>query len=180
LLDLLERVNKKVSKTAPPSLRPLWRCPKCGERFVTRNIWHACGKYSLEDLFARSEAHVLPLFKKFAKMVRACGPVRTIPQKSRVAFQVRVRFAGAYPRKNPLLCGFALPYRANDPRFVKIENYAEHFRGHLFKVASEADLDDKVQEWLHQAYKVGAQSRLTTRNPKPAKATRTKQPNAHK
>ena len=65
----------------------------------------------MEELFARSEPHVLPLFKKFAKMVRACGPVRMIPQKTRVVFQVRVRFAGAYPRKSHFLASFALPYR---------------------------------------------------------------------
>ena len=29
----------------------LWRCPKCGHRFVTRNIWHSCGHYRLADHF---------------------------------------------------------------------------------------------------------------------------------
>jgi hypothetical protein len=148
-------------------LRPLWRCPECGEKFVTKNLWHSCGKHTLEELFARSEPHVLPLFKKFAKMVRNCGPVRMIPQKTRVVFQVRVRFAGAYPRKAYFLAGFALPYRAEDPRFVKIEHYAPHFQGHLFRVASEADLDTKVQRWLKESYRVGAQDFLTKRQSKP-------------
>ena len=144
----------------PAKLWPLWRCPKCGERFITANMWHACGQYGLKELFARSEPHVLKLFRRFEKMVRACGPVRMIPQKTRVVFQVRVRFAGAYPRKNHFLCGFALPYRAKDPRFVKIEDYAPHFRGHLFRVATEADLDDQIQQWLHESYKVGTQEVL--------------------
>ncbi|HEY8188077.1 MAG TPA: DUF5655 domain-containing protein [Pyrinomonadaceae bacterium] len=158
--------DDKRSTTVAANQRPLWRCPECGERFVTRNLWHSCGKYTLEELFARSEPHVLPLFKKFAKMVRACGPVRMIPQKSRVAFQVRVRFAGAYPRKSHVLCGFALPYRSADPRFVKIEEYGRHFVGHLFSVASEADLDEQVQRWLHEAYEVGKQSLLSNSNTK--------------
>ena len=80
-----------------------------------------------------------------------------IPQKTRVVFQVRVRFAGAYPRKSHFLAGIALPYRADDPRFIKIEKYAEHFQGHTFRVSSEADLDQRVQDWLHESYKVGAQ-----------------------
>ena len=80
-----------------------------------------------------------------------------IPQKTRVVFQVRVRFAGAYPRKSHFLAGFALPYRANDPRFVKIEAYAPHFQGHTLRVASKSDLDEQVQHWLREAYKVGAQ-----------------------
>jgi hypothetical protein len=157
----------KSPKPKSGKLRPLWRCPECGEKFVTKNLWHSCGKHTLEELFARSEPQVLRLFKKFAKMVRACGPVRMIPQKTRVVFQVRVRFAGAYPRKSYFLAGFALPYRAEDPRFVKIENYAPHFQGHLFRVASEADLDSKVQRWLKESYRVGAQDFLTKRQSKP-------------
>jgi hypothetical protein len=158
--------------------RPLWRCPQCGERFVTKNLWHACGKYSLQELFARSDPHVLKLFKRFAAMVRACGPVRMIPQKTRVVFQARVRFAGAYARKSHVLCGFALPYRATDPRFIKIEDYAPHFQGHVFRVSCEEDLDEKVQAWLHESYKVGTQSFLKKRETKTAATS--KQPKSRR
>ena len=92
-------------------------------------MWHSCGKYSLEALFARSEPHVLTLFKKFATMVRECGPVTMIPQKTRVVFMVRVRFAGAYPRRSYLLAGFALARKLKSPRIKKIEEYAPHFIG---------------------------------------------------
>ncbi len=144
----------------PTKLKPLWRCPKCHERFVTRNIWHSCGKHTIEDLFAGSDAHVLKLFKKFSRMVRSCGPVRMIPQKTRVVFQVRVRFAGCYPRKSHLLCAIALPQRSDSPRFTKIEGYTKHFVGHQFPVYSEADLDDEVQGWLRESCRVGGQAKL--------------------
>jgi hypothetical protein len=113
----------------------------------------------LEELFARSEPQVLKLFKKFAAMVRASGPVRMIPQKTRVVFQVRIRFAGAYPRKSHFIASIALPYRADDPRFVKVESYGAHFHGHYFRVSAEADLDKQVQRWLKESYKVGEQKR---------------------
>lgn len=116
--------------------RPLWRCPKCGARFVTRNMWHSYGRYTLEALFSRSEPHVLPLFKKFAKMVRECGHATMIPQKTRVVFMVRVRFAGAYPRKSYFVAGFALSRRLKSPRIKKIEEYAPHFIGHLMDIRS--------------------------------------------
>jgi len=150
----------KSTKTGATKLPPLWRCPKCRERFVTKNLWHSCGKHTLEELFSRSDPHVLRLFKKFAAMVRACGPVRTIPQKTRVVFQVRVRFAGAAPRKTHFLANFALPYQANDSRFVRIEKYAPHFQTHTFRVSSESDLDQQVQRWLRESYEVGAQAFL--------------------
>jgi hypothetical protein len=71
-------------------------------------------------------------------------------------------------RANHISCGIALPYRAKDPRFVKIENYAPHFQGHLFRVASAADLDDQIQRWLRDAYRVGSQEFLKKRRPKKA------------
>jgi hypothetical protein len=120
-------------------------------------MWHSCGRFSLDALFAKSEPHVPKLFKKFAKMVRACGPVRMIPQKTRAVFQVRVRFAGCYPRKSYLLCAIALPRRRDSPRFVKIVEYTPHFIAHHFRIYSESELDAEVQSWLHEAYDVGAQ-----------------------
>jgi len=142
----------------PSKERPLWQCPKCGERFVTANIWHSCGKFSLQTLFARSEPHVLSLFRKYARLVRRCGPVRVIPQKTRAVFQVRVRFAGCYPRKSHLLCAVALRRRLdNNPRIVKIEKFTPQFIGNYFRVYSEEDLDAEVQSWLWESYHVGAQ-----------------------
>ena len=29
--------------------------PRCGARLVSRNLWHSCARYRLEDLFARAE-----------------------------------------------------------------------------------------------------------------------------
>lgn len=148
-------VMKMKSKT-----RPLWRCPKCGERFVTANMWHSCGKQSLKALFSKSEPHVFRLYKKFAVMVRACGPARVIPQKMRVVFQTRVRFAGCYPRKSWLLCGIALPGRIQHPKVVKVDEYAPHFIGHLFRFTDEDDLDSDVQRLLRESYRVGNQEFL--------------------
>jgi hypothetical protein len=141
----------------PTRLQRLWRCPKCGERFVTKNMWHSCGKFSLEELFRKSDPHVLKLFRKFSRMVSACGPVKMIPQRTRAVFQVRVRFAGCYPRKSHLLCSIALPRRLDDPRFVKITEYAPHFIGHQFRISSKDQLDEDLQAWLRESYKVGQQ-----------------------
>jgi uncharacterized protein DUF5655 len=123
-------------------------------------MWHSCGKFTLEELFGRSEPHVFQLFNRFAEMIRECGPVTMIPQKTRVVFQVRVRFGGCQPRKSHLICALALPRVDDDPRFFKVEKYGPHFIGHSFRVYSEADLDRAVQSWMCEAYDVGAQRRL--------------------
>mgnify|MGYP001595117260 CR=1 FL=1 len=148
------------------ALRPLWKCPKCGARFVTRNLWHSCGKHTIKELFSKSEPQVLKLFRKFEEMVRSCGRVTMIPQKTRVVFMVRVRFAGAYPRKNHLLCAFALPRKVSHPQLCKYEPYARHFQGHFFKIESQNQLDTRIRRWLKEAYGVGEQKYLRTRRGK--------------
>jgi hypothetical protein len=144
-------------------LKPLWKCPKCGERFVGKNMPHSCGKFSLNDLFAKSDPQVMKKFGKFAKIVRACGPVRIIPQKTRVVFMARVRFAGAMPRKKYLLCSLGMPRRFESQRFLKIESYMANFHGHTFRVDTLDDLDNEVQGWLYEAYKLGKQKPLLAR-----------------
>jgi hypothetical protein len=147
----------------PPKPKPLWRCPMCGEKFVTRNMWHSCGKHRLEAHFERSEPHVIRLFRKFARMVRRCGPVRIYPQKTRIVCQARVRFASAQARRSYLLVSFASTRRIDNPRFVRIERYMPRWYGHFVRVASERDLDADLQRWLRAAYAIGEQKHLARR-----------------
>lgn len=140
--------------------RPLWKCPKCGERFTGKNMSHSCGKFSLDHLFARSEPQVRKIFGKFARMARAGGPVHMIPQKTRVVFQVRMRFAGAMPRKSHLICHFILARRIESPRFHKIETFRARCHAHYLRVHSEEQLDADVEHWLKESYNVGRQKYL--------------------
>lgn len=120
-------------------------------------MWHSCGKFSLKDLFAKSDPHVPQLFREFARMVRTCGPVHMIPQKTRVVFQVRMRFAGASPRKSHLMCAFILPREIKSDRFQKVEKYGPRSYAHYLPVHCEAELDADVARWLREAYRRGEQ-----------------------
>ena len=120
-------------------------------------MWHSCGKFSLDDLFPRSEPHVLKLFHKYANMVRACGPVHMIPQRTRVVFQVRMRFAGATPHRSHLLCHFILPRKIENGCFHRIETFNPRCHAHYLRVDEEADLDAEIARHLKHAYAVGQQ-----------------------
>jgi hypothetical protein len=147
----------------PEKPTPLWTCPKCGERFTGRNMWHSCGEFSLEALFASSKPHVANLFQEFARMVRRCGSVHMIPQKTRVVFQARMRFAGAMPRKSHLVCHFVLRRRIESDRFYKIETFTPRCHAHYLRVTEAGDLDAEVADWLKEAYEVGQQLHLRSR-----------------
>ena len=134
---------------------------------MTRHMWHSCGKFTLRALFARSEPPVLPLFRKFAALVRRCGPVTMIPQKSRVVFMDRVRFASVYPRKDHFLAGFMLGRRLRHPRIRKIEKLGARLYGHHVKISSAVDLDATLLGWLRESYRYygrqGRRAKMKTR-----------------
>jgi hypothetical protein len=43
---------------------------KCGARLVSRNLWHSCGQFTLEDLFAGTGSGVLELARGYVAMHR--------------------------------------------------------------------------------------------------------------
>lgn len=143
------------------NLPPVWQCPKCGARLVTRNLAHSCGKYTIEALFANAEPSVLALARKYAHMLRSLGDVQVIPQKTRLVAVARVRFAGLTPAKNSFRAAFALHRWLKSPRIIKTTDYGPRWRIHYVQVKSAADLDDELHAWLRESHDVvGMQSDL--------------------
>ena len=119
---------------------------------------HSCGRFALDALFARSEPHVFELFRKFRTMVRACGRSTMIPQKTRVVFMVRMRFAGATVRKSHLRVGLILERRLPpDARLVEIESFGPRCHGHYFKIERADQLDASFATMVGEAYGSGTQ-----------------------
>lgn len=138
--------------------RPLWRCPKCGARFVTKNMWHSCGRFTLEALFAKAEPTTLRLFRKYAALVRRCGAVTMIPQKSRAVFMARVRFAAVYPRRDGFVATFNLMRRITHERIVKHERFGQ-CHVHSVRIVGTQGLDATLASWLREAYRDYGQQR---------------------
>jgi len=149
-------MTARVSK--PAHKRPLWKCPKCGHKFVTTNLWHSCSRYPLSHHFKDKDPIVRRLFDEYLALVESCGPVTVIPQKTRIAFQVRVRFACAITRKHWIEGTLWLKRPADHPLFYKVEQLHAHDYIHSFRLKSIADLHDKkLQVLLAESYRVGRQ-----------------------
>lgn len=140
--------------------RPLWRCPKCQKYYVTRNVWHACARHTVEEHFAGKEPKLKALFQGLVGLARRNGPLRVVPGKTGIAFRVRMRFAGAIVRRDTIEAGFILPQRVEHPRLRKVIAYSPRAYGHHVEIRSPADLDDELAGWLREAYHVGAQTDL--------------------
>jgi hypothetical protein len=156
----------KASRNAKASpntkLRPLWTCPRCGQRFVSPNMWHSCVRMTVRDHVRGRPKEVVDLYRLFARMVRDLGPgVRAVPVKTGIGFMVRVRFAGVALQKGGLRVSFWLKHRIDSPRFAKVELIPPKNFVHSFHVRSPEDLDDEVRAWLAEAYRVGIQEHLS-------------------
>jgi hypothetical protein len=132
--------------------RPLWVCPECGARLVSRNLWHSCGRFTLEDLFVKAPPEVLELARRYVDLLHSLGDVQVLPQKTRLVCVARVRFAGLSPRKNGFRAAFALRRWVKSPRIVATADYGPKWRGHFVDIRSVDDLDDELRAWLQESH----------------------------
>lgn len=139
---------------------PLWTCPKCGHRFVSRNLWHSCGRYRLADHFTGKDPLVRRLFDRFTALVRALGPVTIYAQKTRIVCQVRVRFAGAVARRRFLNVSLWLTQRAHHPTLRRAELIAPRCYAHTFRFTALEEFDEDFAALLRESYAIGCQEHL--------------------
>ncbi|HEV8138336.1 MAG TPA: DUF5655 domain-containing protein [Pyrinomonadaceae bacterium] len=145
-------------------LPPLWRCPECGRGFANRNQSHSCSDISLQAHFTGKSEHVRKLFDALVARIKKCGPVKVLPEKTRIAFQMRMSFIAVQVRRNYLIGHFVFARRVESPRFLRVETFSPRNHLHAFRLNSLAELDDEFATWIREAYAVGEQKHLRRRS----------------
>jgi hypothetical protein len=140
--------------------RPLWTCPDCRRQFANRNQSHACGRHDLEPHFAGKPAALREIFNAVLRAVQRCGPVTVLPEKTRIAFQVRMSFAQLTPRARWMDGHVVLARRLEHPRFHRIDTISARTHVHHFRLTDPGEVDAEVEAWLREAYAVGEQKHL--------------------
>jgi hypothetical protein len=141
--------------------QPLWVCPECGRAFANRNQTHTCAPLGdLDRHFLDREPAVRASFDRVLAVARRAGPVTVLPERSRIAFQVRMSFAAFTPRRRWLDGHVVLARELPSPRFRRIEVFSARNVLHTFRLHDPAEVDDEVAAWLAEAYRVGAQDHL--------------------
>jgi hypothetical protein len=138
----------------------MWRCPDCSRRFANRNQSHACGRFTLASHFEGKSPAIRAIFEKVLRIARRNGPVTVLPEKTRIAFQVRMSFAAFVIRKNWIDGHVVLARRLENPRFRRIETFSPRNHLHAFRFERTGDIDAEVASWLGEAYQVGEQRHL--------------------
>jgi Domain of unknown function (DUF5655) len=131
-------------------------------KLITRNLWHSCGRATLDDWKARMGPHARTLYEQFDRMIAACGEYSVAPAKTRIAFLGLVRFANITRlSEQRMVCTFALPSRISSQRFSKLTEVVPGWWVHELTITEPLQLDDEVQEWLRESYRLmGMRERL--------------------
>jgi hypothetical protein len=130
----------------------LWSCPRCGAKLVARNLSHACGPYSIERFLAGKSDTGRDLFKRFVELIAGCGPYEVAPAKTRIAFQVAVRFASVNRiGRDCIDIHFVLPRVIESPRIRRVEHLGK-LHVHHVRLASFDECDRELAGWLRQSY----------------------------
>jgi len=158
-LSMKQRHEKPIKTD---QTRPLWTCPKCGAKFISKNLWHSCGLATLDDWKKGMGTQARELYDRFEEMIAACGAYHVAPAKTRIAFMGRVRFAGITSlSEKGMTCAFALPHPLKSRRFVKVEELAPGWWIHRLRITDVEQLDKELQDWLRESYELmGMQERL--------------------
>jgi hypothetical protein len=138
----------------------MWRCPDCRRQFANRNQSHARGRYSLASHFEGKPKAVRAIFDKLSAVAKQNGPVTVLPEKTRIAFQVRMSFAAVVIRRNWVDGRVVLARRLEHPRFRRIETFSPRNHLHAFRFENVDEIDDEVSAWFAEAYRVGEQRHL--------------------
>ena len=148
-----------MAKPARRATSKLWACPRCGHRFVTRNLWHSCVRIPLRTHFAGARATLRPAYRAVLAAARRAGPVRAYAQKTRIVLQARVRFASVIVRAGSLDLGLWLRRRVEHPRMIRTESLGRLGFGVHFRVAAPGDIDSALRALIREARRAGAPSR---------------------
>jgi hypothetical protein len=144
-------------KTVPDEL---FRCDRCGRGFANKNQTHFCSDVTLESHFERYPPETRRLYDAFLAVVQSFGPVVVLPEKTRIAFQVRMSFAALMTRRRYLRGHLVLAERRASPCFCKIETISPRNHVHSFELRDADQLRGELKHFIGEAYRVGCQEHL--------------------
>lgn len=155
----------------PARSAPLWKCPRCRRAFANRNQTHTCSNTPIAAHFRKKPPATRALYNQFLRSLRAHGPVKVLPEKTRIAFQARMSFAAVMVRRHHLRGHLVLAQRHPHPCFLRVTTFSPRNHVHEFELRSPADLTAPFRRFLAMAYRVGRQEHLAGR-PRAAPAVR--------
>src|SRR5262249_38070990 len=144
-----------VAPSARRGLSPLagWRCPKCDRLFRRTGQSHECAPaMTLDDYFSTGPPHERPVFDAVFRHLESVGPFVVEPVSVGIFLKRSQTFAALRPMQKWVALSFMLP---REVRHETITRRVVQYHGRYYHVAnirSPEDLDDRLLDWLTEAY----------------------------
>ena len=121
---------------------------------------HSCRVVALDAHFRGKPEKVRELFDAWHAYIGQFGDFTVLPQKTRISFQTRVRFAGATIHRGFVWCGFWLTWPVKDlpAMFAPIEFIPPRYYLLRFRLTDVAQLRTRgLNGLVRAAYELGWQ-----------------------
>ncbi|HMG14460.1 MAG TPA: DUF5655 domain-containing protein [Saprospiraceae bacterium] len=135
----------------------MWVCPKCNHKFYNENQSHSCVNYTVDDFLKNKSAKSIELFQAFLNAYTKIGHYELHPVKTRVALLTLMRFCSINKIGQDYIDGHLVlvePY-PDTLCFYKIDNLANRFYVHHFRIMSIDDINEELIVYMKKAYDVG-------------------------
>ncbi len=133
-----------------------WRCSECGRRFRQRTREHSCGVSTLATHLARASADVKNTVAALQDALSTIGPHAVVPVKTMILLRATANFAGIVVRRDCVRLEFVLTRSLDHARIHRRDPLGPRRYTHHIRLASPADVDDKLVSWLGESYLVVA------------------------
>ena len=107
---------------------------------------------SLEEYFSTGPAHERPIFEAVMAHLATVGPVHVEPVSVGIFLKRAQTFAQLRPKDRWVALSFSLPRKVGHERIVRkvVEYHGRYF--HVANLRHAGDLDDRLRDWLTEAY----------------------------
>lgn len=107
---------------------------------------------TLEEYFSTGPERERPIFEAVMAHLETVGPVHVEPVSVGIFLKRARTFAELRPKRDWVALSFSLARHVSDPRIARKVIPYGRWHYHVVNLRGPADVDDRVREWLTEAY----------------------------
>jgi hypothetical protein len=130
-----------------------WTCPACEREFGRTHQSHVCVPGgTVDECFAGRPPVQRAIYDALMAHLDTLGPVHVDAVRVGVFLKHERKLAEVRPRARSLSLALVLPRPVDDPRIARRLPGSGGRIWHMLKLTAVADVDDRVRDWLTEAY----------------------------
>jgi hypothetical protein len=133
-----------------------WTCPSCGRTFARDDQFHSHDTVGVDAHFAGRPERLRVSFDKLIGSLPSDVQVEAL--RTVIVLTARRTFSFITVQTKRLLVGVFLDRCLDSSRVVKVNPVSSRKFGSVVEVREPGDVDDELQQWVREAYELGARA----------------------